>query len=163
MPTHKMKTVDEVAAVVRDLRSAGMRVVLANGCFDLLHPGHIDLLRKARDHKDALIVAINSDDSVRRLKGENRPIYGQNERAEILAALEPVDLVCVFDEDTPLNAILKIHPDVLVKGADWKGRGIVGQREVEGWGGAVAALELVDGQSTTGIVERILDSSGAAT
>jgi D-beta-D-heptose 7-phosphate kinase/D-beta-D-heptose 1-phosphate adenosyltransferase len=115
------------------------------------------LLEQARRLGDALVVAINSDASVRRLKGPNRPIFPEDERAEILQALEMVDYVCTFDEDTPLEAILKIRPDVLVKGADWADN-IVGSSEVEGWGGKVVALPLVEGQSTTGVIERVLHS-----
>jgi D-beta-D-heptose 7-phosphate kinase/D-beta-D-heptose 1-phosphate adenosyltransferase len=143
-----------VAARVRDLQSAGSKVVFTNGCFDILHAGHVDLLRRARAQGDALVVAINTDASVERMKGPNRPIIPENERAELLAGLEMVDFVCFFDEDTPLEIILEIKPDVLVKGADWTAN-IVGQREVEGWGGTVVALSLVDGHSTSGIIERV--------
>jgi D-beta-D-heptose 7-phosphate kinase/D-beta-D-heptose 1-phosphate adenosyltransferase len=117
----------------------------------------VDFLRKARDLGDVLVVAINSDDSVRRIKGANRPIFNQNDRAELLAALEMVDLVTAFEEDTPLETILKVRPDVLVKGADWGLDGIVGRAEVESWGGRVEALALVEGQSTSGIVDRVLE------
>src|SRR5919197_6422128 len=109
----------EIAAAVRKLQAAGKTVVFTNGCFDILHAGHIDLLRRARALGDVLVVAINSDASVARMKGPNRPIITESERAELLAGLEIVDFVCVFDEDTPLRAILEIHPDILVKGADW--------------------------------------------
>lgn len=145
---------------VRDLQASGKKVVFTNGCFDILHLGHIDLLQKARDLGDVLVVAINSDDSVRRMKGEPRPIFPESERAELLSALEMVDFVCAFHEDTPLEAILKIRPDVLVKGADWGIDGIVGRAEVEGWGGKVVALPLVEGQSTTGIIDRVLARYG---
>src|SRR6185295_11537532 len=101
---------------VRQWQNAGQKVVFANGCFDLLHPGHIELLRSARALGDALVVAINSDSSVQRLKGPSRPILSQEERAQVLSALEMVSCVCAFDEDTPLQAILKVRPDVLVKG-----------------------------------------------
>ncbi len=148
-------SVQGVAAEVRKLKSTGRKIVFTNGCFDILHAGHIDLLRRARECGDVLVVAINSDSSVARLKGTNRPIIPEGERAELLDALEMVDFVCSFDEDTPLEAILKIHPDVLVKGADWA-ENIVGQREVEGWQGKVVALPLVEGFSTSGIVERVL-------
>jgi D-beta-D-heptose 7-phosphate kinase/D-beta-D-heptose 1-phosphate adenosyltransferase len=143
-------TLDEL----RQLQASGKNIVFTNGCFDILHPGHLDLLSKARALGDVLVVAINSDDSVRRLKGSMRPIFPQDERAEILRALEMVDYVCVFDEDTPFEAILEIRPDILVKGADWAGN-IVGAAEVEGWGGQVVDLPLMQGQSTTGIVERV--------
>src|SRR5581483_6345497 len=121
------------------------KVVFTNGCFDILHSGHVDLLTRARALGDALVVAINTDASVARMKGPNRPIIPQDERAELLAGLEMVDLVCMFDEDTPLQAILQVRPDVLVKGADWTAN-IVGQPEVEGWGGKVVALPLIAGR-----------------
>lgn len=149
----------EVAARVQNLQSAGKIVVFTNGCFDILHSGHIDLLRRARNLGDVLVVAINSDGSIARIKGPSRPIIAQHERAELLDAFEMVDFVCWFDEDTPLQAILAIHPDVLVKGSDWTDN-IVGQREVEGWGGKVFSLPLVEGHSTTGIVERVLARYG---
>jgi D-beta-D-heptose 7-phosphate kinase/D-beta-D-heptose 1-phosphate adenosyltransferase len=141
---------------VRQLQQVGKKVVFTNGCFDVLHPGHIELLTLARQLGDALIVAINSDSSVRRLKGNARPVFPESERAEVLRALEMVDYVCTFDEDTPLQIILKTRPDVLVKGADWGMDEIVGRDEVESWGGRVVALPLVTGQSTTGVIERVL-------
>jgi rfaE bifunctional protein nucleotidyltransferase chain/domain len=149
----------EVAAQVRKLQAAGKTVVFTNGCFDLLHSGHTELLRKARDLGDALVVAINSDSSVARIKGRGRPIIPHHERAELLDGMEMVDFVCWFEDDTPLEAILTIRPDILVKGADWTDN-IVGQREVEGWGGKVFGLPLVEGQSTTGIVDRVLARYG---
>jgi rfaE bifunctional protein nucleotidyltransferase chain/domain len=145
-----------LAAETHRLQSSGKKVVFTNGCFDVLHPGHLDLLKRARALGDALIVAINGDSSVKRLKGPNRPVFPEQERAEILSALDMVDYVTAFDEDTPLEAIVAIRPDVLVKGADWTDN-IVGSREVEGWGGKVVALPLVAGQSTTGIIERVLE------
>jgi rfaE bifunctional protein nucleotidyltransferase chain/domain len=150
-----------LAQEARRLQASGRKVVFTNGCFDLLHPGHLDLLTRARSLGDALIVAINSDASVKRLKGPNRPVFPENERAEILSALSVVDYVCAFDEDTPLEAILEIRPDILVKGADWVDN-IVGSREVESWGGKVIALPLVQGQSTTGIIERVLHRGSSA-
>jgi D-beta-D-heptose 7-phosphate kinase/D-beta-D-heptose 1-phosphate adenosyltransferase len=149
-----------IASEARRLQSSGKKVVFTNGCFDLLHPGHLDLLTRARALGNVLVVAINSDTSVKRLKGPDRPVFPEHERAEILAALDVVDYVCTFDEDTPLEAILEIRPDVLVKGADWTDN-IVGSREVEGWGGKVIALPLVEGQSTTGIIERVLHRGSA--
>jgi rfaE bifunctional protein nucleotidyltransferase chain/domain len=146
---------DSIAQEARRLQASGKKVVFTNGCFDVLHLGHLDLLTRARALGDALVVAINSDSSVRRLKGPNRPVFPENERGEILSALTMVDYVCTFDEDTPLEAILEIRPDILVKGADWTNN-IVGSREVESWGGKVVALPLIEGQSTTGIIERVL-------
>ena len=147
---------DSIAQEARRLQSSGKKVVFTNGCFDVLHPGHLDLLTRARALGDALVVAINTDASVRRLKGPKRPVFSEKERGEILSALGMVDYVCTFDEDTPLETVLSIRPDILVKGADWA-ENIVGSKEVEGWGGKVVALPLVEGQSTTGIIERILD------
>lgn len=148
-----------VAIEVRARQAAGRKIVFTNGCFDILHAGHVDLLRRARSLGDALVVAINSDASVARMKGVNRPIIPEAERGELLAGMEMVDFVCVFDEDTPLETILEIHPDVLVKGADWTSN-IVGQPEVEAWGGRVVALPLLEGRSTTGIVERVVARYG---
>jgi len=144
-----------IAAEAQRLRAGGNRIVFTNGCFDLLHPGHIDLLTRARRLGDILIVGVNSDNSVRRLKGEDRPIFPEEERAEILRALEAVSYVCIFDEDTPLETILAIRPDVLVKGADWALDDVVGRKEVEGWGGEVVVLPLIEGQSTTNIIGRV--------
>lgn len=135
-------------------RAAGRRVVFTNGCFDLLHAGHVALLEAARAEGDLLIVGLNSDASVRRLKGEGRPILPEHERAETLLELEPVDRVLVYDEDTPLLALEALVPDVLVKGADWGPGAIVGRDVVEAAGGRVVRIELVAGRSTTGLVER---------
>jgi rfaE bifunctional protein nucleotidyltransferase chain/domain len=144
-----------VADQVRPLQKRGQKVVFTNGCFDILHSGHVDFLRRARSLGDMLVVAVNSDTSVARMKGPFRPIIPESERVELLEAFEMVDFVCTFDEDTPLKTIECIRPDVLVKGAEWTGN-IVGQSEVEGWGGKVVALPLVAGHSTTGIVETVL-------
>jgi rfaE bifunctional protein nucleotidyltransferase chain/domain len=153
-------TLQTVADEVRKLREAGKKIVFTNGCYDILHSGHIDLLRQARQLGDVLVVAINTDASVARMKGPNRPIMPEAERAELLAGLEMVDFVSMFDEDTPLEAILQVHPDVLVKGADWGLDGIVGRAEVEGWGGKVVALPLVQGRSTTGVVDTVVSRYG---
>ena len=136
-------------------RAAGQSVVLTNGCFDLLHPGHVALLEAARREGDRLVVALNADASVRRLKGEGRPIQPESERAELLLALEPVDRVVVYEEDTPLEVVRALLPDVLVKGADWAHDAIVGRAEVEAAGGRVVRVELLAGRSTSSIVERI--------
>ena len=136
-------------------RERGRCVVLTNGCFDLLHPGHIALLEAARDAGDVLVVALNSDASVRRLKGEGRPLVPASERAEILLALEPVDRVLVYEDPTPLRVIETLLPDVLVKGADWEADAIVGRAEVEAAGGSVLRVSLVAGRSTSALVGRI--------
>ena len=139
-----------------DLATAklGQKLVFTNGCFDLLHVGHLRLLRAARAMGDVLLVAVNSDDSVRRLKGPTRPVVSQEDRAALLAGLEAVDFVTLFDEDTPLEAILACQPDVLVKGGDYSPATIVGAPEVERWGGRVAVIPLVEGRSTTSMVHR---------
>jgi D-beta-D-heptose 7-phosphate kinase/D-beta-D-heptose 1-phosphate adenosyltransferase len=139
----------------RKWREGGRRVVLTNGCFDLIHPGHLALLEAARAHGDVLVVAINSDRSVRRLKGEGRPLVPEAERAETLLALEPVDRVVVYDEPTPLEVVKALVPDVLVKGADWAEDAIVGREEVEASGGQVVRVGMVPGRSTTALLERI--------
>ncbi|HEU4390011.1 MAG TPA: D-glycero-beta-D-manno-heptose 1-phosphate adenylyltransferase [Blastocatellia bacterium] len=138
------------------LRDDGRRVVFTNGCFDLLHPGHVRYLAEARSLGDALIVALNSDRSVRALKGETRPIMNEKERAEIIAALESVDLVTIFDEETPRELIAELLPDILVKGGDWAVEQIVGREEVEAAGGTVVSLPFLEGSSTSDIVRRII-------
>ena len=139
----------------RGWKAAGRAVVFTNGCFDLLHPGHVSLLEKARAEGDVLVVGLNSDASVARLKGAGRPIVPAAERAELLCALEAVTRVVVYDEDTPREIIAAIVPDVLVKGADWALDAIVGREEVEAGGGRVVRVDVVPGRSTTGIVDRI--------
>lgn len=131
------------------------RIVFTNGCFDLLHRGHVELLVKARSFGDLLVVGLNSDASVERLKGRPRPLVGENDRAYILLALEAVDEVTIFDEDTPLETIMRLKPDVLVKGAEYDREGIVGANFVEEHGGRVERMPMVMGFSTTSLVEKI--------
>lgn len=131
------------------------RVVFTNGVFDLLHPGHVDVLRAAREQGDALIVGLNSDASVRRLKGPERPVRTEAERAYVIAALRCVDVVTVFDEDTPLELVRAILPDVIVKGGDYTEDTVVGAREVRARGGDVVIVPLTPGQSTTSIIEKL--------
>ncbi|SMP41689.1 rfaE bifunctional protein, domain II [Desulfonatronum zhilinae] len=131
-------------------------LVFTNGCFDILHAGHVHLLRRARAHGDMLVVGLNSDASITRLKGPSRPVTPLKQRAYVLAGLECVDAVIAFDEDTPLELIKAIQPDVLIKGGDWAKDRIVGAAEVASWGGGVFSLDLLPGFSTTAIVERIL-------
>ena len=136
-------------------RARGETIVFTNGCFDLIHPGHVRYLEAARDLGDRLVVGLNSDASVRRLKGPPRPVCTQEERAVVLAGLRSVDYVVVFDEDTPLALIDAARPDVLVKGGDWRVEQIVGREVVERSGGRVVTVPVVEGKSTTGILERI--------
>lgn len=133
------------------------RLVFTNGVFDLLHPGHIDILLAARRQGDALAIGMNSDASVKRLKGATRPVRTLSERSYVLAALGMVDAVIPFEEDTPLRLILHLHPDVLVKGGDYSIETVVGASEVRGWGGQVTIVPLTAGQSTTSIIERLRD------
>jgi D-beta-D-heptose 7-phosphate kinase/D-beta-D-heptose 1-phosphate adenosyltransferase len=135
--------------------TAGRRVVLTNGCFDILHPGHVALLEAARAEGELLLVAINSDASVARLKGPGRPLVPEVERAETLLALESVDQVLIYDEATPIEVVRALTPDVLVKGADWAADEIVGRAEVEAGGGRVVRVPLVPGRSTSALVARI--------
>jgi len=130
------------------------KIVFTNGCYDILHIGHVDLLEHCKRLGDILVVGLNSDSSVKRLKGESRPVFNQSERVKMLSALETVDYIVMFDEDTPLNLIEKITPDILVKGTDWE-RNVVGQEWVEKNGGAVVLATLTEGYSTTDIIERI--------
>ncbi|MGQ0640726.1 MAG: D-glycero-beta-D-manno-heptose 1-phosphate adenylyltransferase [Gemmatimonadaceae bacterium] len=139
-------------------RAQAGRVVFTNGVFDLLHSGHVDLLCAARRRGDALIVGLNSDASVRRLKGPARPVRSTAERAHVLAALACVDAVTVFDEDTPRELIVELRPDVLVKGGDYSVDTMVGAREVVGWGGEAVVVPLTAGQSTTRIIQRLRNS-----
>jgi D-beta-D-heptose 7-phosphate kinase/D-beta-D-heptose 1-phosphate adenosyltransferase len=141
--------------VVRRLRQAGKRIVFTNGCFDLIHVGHIRYLRAARGRGDCLIVGLNSDGSVRRLKGPGRPLVPEGERAELLAGLEMVDYVTLFHEDTPQELIAELVPDVLVKGGDYRAGEVVGRETVERAGGKVVIIPLIRGRSTTGVIRRI--------
>jgi D-beta-D-heptose 7-phosphate kinase / D-beta-D-heptose 1-phosphate adenosyltransferase len=150
----KLLPLDGLLTRVACWRSAGQRVVLTNGCFDILHAGHISLLEQARRKGDRLIVALNGDSSVRRVKGAPRPIVGQSERAKILTALSAVDAVVIFDESTPLKLIEAIRPDVLVKGGDYTEENVIGAREVRAWGGRVELIPLVEGVSTTRLIAK---------
>ncbi|HEY7820286.1 MAG TPA: D-glycero-beta-D-manno-heptose 1-phosphate adenylyltransferase [Vicinamibacteria bacterium] len=145
-----------MAAERRRLRESGVKVVFTNGCFDLLHPGHVRYLQQARDLGDRLIVAVNGDAAVARLKGEGRPLTPLAERREVLAALASVDYVVSFEEETPFAIIEEIVPDVLVKGGDWTPDRIVGRERVEREGGKVLSLPYAPGYSTSGILSRIV-------
>lgn len=150
-----MLPLEEMYRVVENLKAQDKSVVFTNGCFDLLHPGHTRYLSDARKLGDLLVVAINSDQGVRALKGAGRPIFPQGERAELLAALEDVDYVTIFDEPTPRSIIARMRPDVLVKGAGWRPDEIVGRAEVEAAGGRVVSMPAVFAFSTTAIVDAI--------
>jgi D-glycero-beta-D-manno-heptose 1-phosphate adenylyltransferase len=149
-----MSRPDAVAWAAR-LRAEGKTIVFTNGVFDLLHPGHVRYLAEARAHGDALVVALNSDRSVRAIKGPTRPLNPEQERAEVLAALAAVDAVVIFDEDDPHEVISAIQPDLLVKGADWAADRIIGRDVVEARGGQVIRIAFAPGFSTTSMIERI--------
>ena len=151
----RISSPDEAVALAERIRGRGGIVVFTNGVFDLLHPGHVRYLRDARALGDALIVAVNSDRSVRAIKGEGRPVNPERERAELLVGLQSVDAVVIFDEDTPHAIISRIQPDILVKGADWGPDNIIGRDVVEARGGRVVRIELARGFSTTSLVENV--------
>jgi D-beta-D-heptose 7-phosphate kinase / D-beta-D-heptose 1-phosphate adenosyltransferase len=161
MGPQKVKSLDEMIAIRGNLKAAGRKLVFTNGCFDLLHVGHARYLSAARALGDSLVVAVNTDRSVREIKGEGRPLVPEAERAELLASLACVDYVFLFDDPTPQRVIDALVPDVLVKGADWSIDNIVGRETVERAGGVVKNIELVEGASTTGIIERILARFGS--
>jgi D-beta-D-heptose 7-phosphate kinase / D-beta-D-heptose 1-phosphate adenosyltransferase len=157
MPKEKILDLSHLLARVSAWRRGKQRIVFTNGCFDILHLGHITLLEHCRTLADRLIVGINSDASVRKLKGDGRPIFSESERARVLAALAVTDAIVIFGEDTPLNLIRKIRPEVLVKGGDYVDSTIVGAPEVKAWGGKVEIVPIVNGFSTTRILQRLQD------
>jgi rfaE bifunctional protein nucleotidyltransferase chain/domain len=152
----KIKNTQELKVLFDILRATGKKIVFTNGCFDLIHTGHTRYLAKARSFGDILIVAVNSDASVRAIKGEKRPINTEAERMETLAALEVVDYVTLFSEPDPHRIISELQPDVLVKGGDWPLERIIGREVVESRGGKVVSVGYIEGASTTGIIEKIL-------
>ncbi|HVA95211.1 MAG TPA: D-glycero-beta-D-manno-heptose 1-phosphate adenylyltransferase [Candidatus Dormibacteraeota bacterium] len=149
----------ELIEIASREKRAGRRVVFTNGCFDLLHPGHVRCLAEARRLGDVLIVAVNSDSSVRGNKGPERPLVRQQDRAEVVAALESVDYVTIFDEPTPRELIAGVLPDILVKGADWAASQVAGREQVEAAGGRVVSIPLAQGYSTTSLVEKIRNAA----
>ena len=151
----KVKTLPSLLAALSRDRKAGKKIVFTNGCFDILHIGHIRYLQKARSLGDRLVIGVNSDASVRRLKGPDRPVTRERDRAEVLAALECVDYAVLFSEDTPEALIRAVHPDLLVKGGDWKKSAIVGSAFVGSYGGKVRSLPFINGYSTTGLIQKI--------
>ena len=159
-PHGRVTSRNEAATFAQSLQATGHTVVFTNGVFDLLHPGHVRYLEEARHLGDALIVGVNSDRSVRRNKGEDRPVVPETERAELLAALRCVDVVVVFDEETPHAIVSALQPDVLVKGADWGPGNIVGRDVVEARGGRVVRVELAAGFSTTDLIRRTRERRG---
>jgi D-glycero-beta-D-manno-heptose 1-phosphate adenylyltransferase len=154
----KILTLPDLEKKLTQLRLAGKTIVFTNGCFDILHAGHIASLTEAAEHGDVLIIGVNADASIKGLKGPNRPVNDENARALVLASLVMVDAVVLFSEPTPLELILAIKPDVLVKGGDYKIDDIAGAKEVVGWGGKVIINPIVEGFSTTSIINKIQNS-----
>lgn len=148
-------SLQELLVARKRIKNEGKRVVFTNGCFDILHRGHVEYLRKAKALGDVLVVGVNTDSSVRRIKGPDRPVIDESDRAFVLAAFASVDYVCLFNEDTPYELIRALVPDVLVKGADWAIEKVVGRDIVEAAGGSVQTIEFLPDRSTTGILERI--------
>ena len=151
----KIKKLTSLKRITAALKNKGKKVVFTNGCFDILHYGHVMYLEKAKRSGDCLIVGINSDLSVKKIKGPNRPIVNEFDRARVLAGLQSVDFVVIFNEETPLKLIQALKPDVLIKGYDWKNKGIVGSDFVKSYGGKVVTVKLAKGRSTTGIIKEI--------
>lgn len=151
----KLLTLPELKRRIKSARRSGKRVVFTNGCFDLIHPGHVRYLRAAKRLGDVLVVALNSDDSIRRLKGRGRPLVSARDRCEVVAALEMVDYVAVFSDDTPYQLIKALQPDILVKGGDWQPDQIVGADLVRARGGTVRSLPFARGYSTTALVKKV--------
>lgn len=160
-PRSKIVTPAKAAAHIRRWKQTGRRAVFTNGCFDILHSGHARYLFSARKLGEALVVGVNGDDSIRRLKGPKRPILSQAERAELIASLECVDLVVIFHEDDPGKLIARLQPHILVKGADWAKKKIIGGDTVKKLGGKVLTVPLVKGRSTSNVIETILGRYGA--
>jgi rfaE bifunctional protein nucleotidyltransferase chain/domain len=152
-----IKSIEEICLVRKKLKAENKKVVFTNGVFDILHAGHVDYLVKAKALGDVLIVGVNSDASVKRIKGVLRPVVPQHERAFIISSLKPVDYVTIFEEDTPQEVITRLIPDVLVKGADWSKDKIVGADIVESNGGSVETIEFVNQTSTTNIIKTVLE------
>jgi len=155
LPGTKIVTLSSLKRKVARLKQDGKRIVFTNGCFDILHYGHTKYLQDARAKGDYLIVAVNSDSSIKKIKAENRPVVGESDRLKVVAALGCVDFVVLFKEDNPLKVIMALKPDILVKGSDWRKKRIVGADFVESYGGKVLTINLVKGRSTSAIIQKI--------
>jgi len=154
------KNINEVVPLIKDLKSQKKKIVFTNGVFDIIHRGHIEYLKEAKSLGDVLIVGLNSDKSVKEIKGEKRPIISEENRAIVLSNLKPVDYVVIFNEDTPYELINAIKPDILVKGGDWSADKIVGSDIVNSYGGQVRAIKFIENNSSTDIIGRIIEKYG---
>lgn len=152
---NKLKTWEEIAAIIKDLKSQNKKIVFTNGCFDILHSGHVKYLAEAKELGDILILGLNSDSSVKRLKGKDRPINNEKERAVVLSALYTISYIVIFEDDTPYKLIKHIKPDILVKGGDWEPKDIVGSDIVNSYNGEVKSLSFIEGKSTTDIINKL--------
>jgi D-glycero-beta-D-manno-heptose 1-phosphate adenylyltransferase len=159
----KILELKDLIVTLKSLRESGKRIVFTNGCFDILHAGHVRYLGEARAKGDVLVLGLNSDASVKSIKSDNRPVVSQDQRAEVLAGLACVDYITIFDEADPLSLIQAIKPDILVKGADWEEKNIIGSDVVKAYGGEVVRIKLVPGISTSSIIRRILKFYGSKT
>lgn len=157
MSRTKIKNLSQIQKVSAALRAKGKKIVFTNGCFDILHYGHVMYLKRAKERGDILIVALNSDSSVKKIKGPGRPILNQHDRSAIIAALASVDYVVIFNQDTPLEVIKKVKPDILIKGSDWGKNNIVGADFVKSCGGKVSTITLAKGRSTTDIINKVIE------
>ncbi len=151
----KLKSLEILKNEIKALQQQGKKIVFTNGCFDILHAGHVDIFQQARNLGDALVVAVNSDISIKKIKGEKRPVVPQAQRMQVLAALEAIDYVVIFEEEDPLMIIEELQPDILVKGGDWPVETIVGREIVEKKGGKILSIPLMEGISTTNIIEEV--------
>lgn len=156
MLEEKIKNLNALKKIILKLKENGKKIVFTNGCFDLLHYGHVKYLEDAKRKGDILVVAINSDASIRKIKGKKRPVVSQKDRLSLIAALESVDYVVLFNEETPLKLIKELKPDVLVKGADWDKKQIVGTNFVSSYGGKASTIKLIKGRSTTNLIKKIV-------
>ena len=152
----KIKVLPELIRIRKNLKKEGQKVVFTNGVFDILHRGHVEYLEKAKSLGEVLMLGLNTDASVKKIKGSNRPVMGQDDRAIVLAGLSSVDYICFFEEETPANLIRQLIPDILVKGGDYRIDDIVGRETVEANGGKVVTIDLVNGQSTTSLIEKMV-------
>ena len=152
---NKLKTWEEIISIIKELKSQNKKIIFTNGCFDILHSGHVQYLAEAKELGDILILGLNSDSSVKRLKGKNRPINNEIERATVLSALCTVSYIVIFEEDTPYMLINHIKPNILVKGGDWKPEEIVGSDIVSSYNGEIKSLSYIDGKSTTDIINKL--------
>ncbi len=160
MKIQKLIKKEELTKLIKDLKLSSKSIVFTNGCFDIVHAGHVDYMEKAKQMGDVLIVGLNSDSSIKNIKDSKRPIVSEKYRLKLLAGLSSIDYIVTFDEETPIKLIEEIKPDILVKGKDWEKKGVVGEDLVKSYGGRLELIELVPGISTSIIIDKIIESYG---